>query len=271
MLSESYRKRIKELAGIYEVGQTVQAPAAQAQQQQQAQPQVQQNPQVQQDGTKADAAIETNLKAALDNIVKQLPNVLNNFANTVGDKGEIDIKGQEPANNQQNNTQEQPQNKVNENSKVKQLTLNEDVMNEAVGMAIAGAALSAPVIIKGIGTASNWLGKKVDSMFLQKTGEKLKKVSDSIHHAYIKTIEVVLKPLMKGYTDKQIHSVANAIFLAIVATMGVGAATGAATAISQGNAVFAGIEGALASVKAGEVSNEVIKSLPTILSKIGLS
>lgn len=148
-----------------------------------------------------------------------------------------------------------------------ELTLKEENLNEAIGAVAAGAAISAPSILQHMSKASKFLGKKLNSDTMKKVGDEVSEFAEKWHKKYIDVIKKMIKPYMKGYDEEKIDKAANAIFLSLVGTMAVASGHGAVSALEQGQSAVGGIESALASVKAGEISSSIESVIPKVLSQ----
>lgn len=210
--------------------------------------------QIQQAKQKASQVFDANLKASLDAVIKQLPTTLSNYAKTGGDKdGSLEIKGTEKANSQQ--------------QKQSSLAIKEDSINEAVGALAASVALSAPTVINLMGKAGKWTGKKLNQKWLQLAGDKMHKFGEKWHHAYEGYIYKLLKKMIPNAKEETLKKASSAVFMSIIATMGLVSGAGAAGFAAKGEVGLAGAEGALASVKSGEVATHVAKALPRIIAQ----
>jgi hypothetical protein len=219
-----------------------------------------------------DAKIAKNIDVTMDqamaSVVKNLPQMLANFAKSTGDKdGALDApgvydnnaKGQQ-APQQAQQTQNQSQAKpIQEGGIMKELTFDEAKFMECMGEGelqeggLIGLAASAPAILKYGGQATKWIGKKMDSAWLQKWGNKTAEAGEKLHHKYIHVIEKALKPLMPNATPEQIHKAANGVFM------------GAVGVLFAGSLAHPGF---LTGVKGAELGQEALaalqKSLPTL-------
>lgn len=276
------------------------APAAQPAAASPAQPAAQPDPAVQQKSNAMDAEMDKAMKIAVGNI----DDVLKKFVATQGDKdGVIDAPdlpktgektGEKPSqDNQAGQTDQAGQAGQAQGQTGKQVMeseggqgylvineslLEEELQQEAIGMAIAGAVLSAPTITTWMGKGVSALGKKVDSKYIRWAGQKMAKFGKKWHHAYINTIAMAVAGVMqpKGdgtpahYKDKDVQKIAKVIFMAIVAAMGVGAASGATHAAAHGHSALAAVEGGLAGVKGTETAGELLKGIAPILKSMGI-
>ena len=178
-----------------------------------------------------DAKIARNIDATMDQAMSQfvsnLPDMISNFVNTAGDKdGVLDAEGVYDSEQavQQQQQQQQTTQQVNESS-VLELKfdeskflecMDEGELNEA---GIMGLVASAPAILKYGGKASQWVGKKMNSQWLQKWGNRAAKAGENLHHKYIHAIEKVIAPFMPNASKEQIHQAANGIFMGGVAVL----------------------------------------------------
>lgn len=240
---------------------TQQAPAQQAPAQQAPAQQApaQQDPQRDQ---KIAKNIDVTMDQAMNTVVAKLPSILANFAKTSGDKdGSIDAPGV-----YDNNQVQQPQTQAQQPQAIKEGVVSEITFDESKFMqcvdgglnegGILGLAMSAPAILKYGGQASKWIGKKMDSQWLQKWGNKTAEAGEKLHHKYIHTIEKVLKPLMPNATPEQLHKAANGVFL------------GAVGVLFAGSLAHPGM---LTGIKGAELGQEAIAALQKSLPSLGFA
>lgn len=177
------------------------------------------------------------LKQSIDTILAELPDDLRAYAAQHGDKDDkLELK------------------------------INQETVNEAIGTAAVGAAASMPAVVKMMGKLSSKLGEKLDSNLLKKTGKAVSQFGKKWHDAYEKSIYNFLRNIVpKEFSDEQVKKAANALFLSIVAGLGVASGAGAFDLATQGKAGFAGVEGALSAVKSSEVLPIVRNNLTKIL------
>lgn len=186
---------------------------------------------------KLDNEIDANMKLALDGILKNLPSIAQTFAQTKGNKdGKLEIG------------------------------VNQQAVNE-VFATMAGVSLAGPAIVKMMGKATNWLGKKLDNTTIAQASEKITKFAEKWHHTYEDSLFKFLRKMVPpAYNDDEVKKASKVLFLAIIASMGVVSGAGAAHLASAGQAGAAGVETALASIKANEVIGPVKAALGKILS-----
>lgn len=144
---------------------------------------------------------------------------------------------------------------------IKEQQLNEEPLLLAVSIAIA-----VPRIVELVGKAVKFI-----SLAMGGKG----KIGDKLQHAGHKWHEKITNLILKGLTlipgfkslpaDKQ-EKYAKVVHMVIVASLAVTSGAGAVEAVMQGKSALAGIEGALAAVKAGEVG--IAKFLTSSLAKI---
>lgn len=236
--------------------QPAQQPAAPAQS-------VQPQPNPQRDN-QISANIDATMDQAMGVLVSKLPAVLSQFAKTTGDKdGVVDAPGVYDNKTQTNSTQNQqaPSQGVAkpiQEGEENELTFDENKFMECISGelnegGILGLAMSAPAILKYGGQASKWIGKQMNSQWLQKWGNKTAEAGEKLHHKYIHTIEKVLKPLMPNASPEQLHKAANGVFM------------GAVGVLFAGSLAHPGM---LTGVKGAELGQEALaalqKSLPTL-------
>lgn len=180
------------------------------------------------DSQKRDQQISQNIDATMDaamkTLVDSLPGLLSNFAKTSGDKdGAIDAPGVYDNNVQPKDGQTQQAKPIKE-GELKGITFDESKFMECMGEklnegGLLGIVASAPAILKYGGKASSWVGKKMNSQWLQKWGDKTAKAGEKLHHKYIGIIEKALKPFMPNATPEQLHKAADGIFMGGVAIL----------------------------------------------------
>lgn len=222
-----------------------------------------------------DPAFEQEMKAALGQIMQDLPNELASVAKNSGDHdGQLELTGDQQQVNpnapqqpvQPNATQPAPQQVQNE------AELNEAIgsLNEAIGMLAAGGVLALPAIVGMVGKAAQFVGKKIGHGDLNQWGEKTKHFAEKMHHAYEGVIDRILSPLTKNLDPAKRKVVNKLVFYAIIATFfGVGA-SGAIGAAGAGKAGLAAAEGGLSSIKASELVAAAKEIIPKVLSSSGL-
>lgn len=217
-----------------------------------------------------DATIAKNIDATMDQamatVVKNLPNMLANFAKTTGDKdGALDAPGvydnnaqQAPAQGQQAPAQAQP---IQEGV-MKEITFDESKFMECMGGGeleeggLIGLVASAPAILKYGGQATKWIGKKMNSQWLQKWGGATAKAGEKLHHKYIHVIEKALKPLMPNATPDQLHKAANGVFM------------GAVGVLFAGSLAHPGM---LTGIKGAELGQSALAALQKSLPSLGFA
>ena len=160
---------------------------------------------------------------------------------------------------------------ANESVKRRKKALTEgktrQAMNEEIGLLfITSLALAIPAIVQLIGKIVKSL-----SILLGGTGKAGEKLIHAGHKWHQKITGLILKglQLFPGFkelpADKQ-QKIANIVHTVIVATLAVTSGAGAIDYMSKGSSAMAGIEGALAAVKAGEVG--IGKFLTDAISKL---
>ncbi len=212
--------------------------------------------------------IDVTMDQAMGAIIGKLPNLLADFAKNSGDKdGSVDAPGvydNNQADKPQAQTQQQPQGQQPQAIKesiVTEITFDEGKFMQCMGEGlneggILGLAMSAPAILKYGGQASKWIGKKMDSQWLQKWGNKTAEAGEKLHHKYIHAIEKVLKPLMPNATPEQLHKAANGVFM------------GAVGVLFAGSLAHPGM---LTGVKGAELGQEALAALGKSLPSLGFA
>lgn len=268
LVEESFNKMKGLIENKLNEQPVVQVQPAQQPVQQPAQQQAQQQSNPQRD-QQISANIDTTMDQAMNVLVSKLPAVLSQFAKFSGDKdGVIDAPGV-----YDNKTQAQPQQSAAQNSpqqgavkpiqegESSELTFDEGKFMECMGGSlneggILGLAISAPAILKYGGQATRWIGKQMDSKWLQKWGNKTAEAGEKLHHKYIHAIEKVLKPLMPSATPEQLHKAANGIFM------------GAVGVLFAGSLAHPGM---LTGIKGAELGQEALAALQKSLPSLGFS
>lgn len=264
LVEESFNK----MKGLIE-NKLNEQPVAQAQPAQQpAQQPVQQQSNPQRD-QQISANIDKTMDQAMSVLVSKLPGVLSQFAKSSGDKdGVVDAPGvydnKAQAQPQQNATQKSPQQgaaKPIQEGESSELTFDEGKFMQRMGEGlneggILGLAMSAPAILKYGGQATKWIGKQMDSRWLQKWGNKTAEAGEKLHHKYIHAIEKALKPLMPSATPEQLHKAANGVFM------------GAVGVLFAGSLAHPGM---LTGVKGEELGQEALAALQKSLPSLGFA
>ena len=140
--------------------------------------------------------------------------------------------------------------------------------NEAVGLALMGGALAAPVMIKLVGKAvrslQNLLAKRkgeepVDTNAIIGMGKKL-------HDLYIKGLE---KSLFFVKDDKKRKRLAVIIFHAVIAGMLVASGKGFFKALAKHQSLTAFLEALLSAIKTGELGLFAAESFGSLATALG--
>ena len=125
----------------------------------------------------------------------------------------------------------------------------------------ASIAIAIPAIMGVVAKFGKWAGKTISKMMGKKPNEesdynkwmtKLGKISDDLHHLYMKPIEAIVKKFVKD--PKKAHKIANIIFHVIVATFLVASGATAVKALQAKNLSLTTLEAALTAVKSGEIT-----------------
>lgn len=262
LIEESFNKmrnllenRINEVAAPAPAnyGQAQSAPTQTAQAQPAADPQRDQ---------KIAQNIDVTMDQAMSVVIEKLPNLLADFSKKSGDKdGSVDAPGVYD-NNQANKPQAQGQQpQAIKEGVVTEITFDEGKFMQRMGEGlneggILGIVMSAPAILKYGGQFSRWIGKKMNSQWLQKWGDKVAKSGEKLHHKYIHAIEAVLKPLMPNATPEQLHKAANGIFM------------GAVGILFAGSLAHPSL---LTGIKGAELGEETLASLKNLLPSFGFA
>jgi hypothetical protein len=130
-------------------------------------------------------------------------------------------------------------------------------VDEALGLTLAGIALSLPEIIKLIGKFVNLL-KKIP--FLKSlSGDRLIAIGDKMHHKLTGGITYAIQAL--GVKDKKkAKEFANILLHVVLAILLVAGGAAAYKFATKGNIMGATLKGALNAVKTGEIKTFIAKS-----------
>ena len=138
--------------------------------------------------------------------------------------------------------------------------VNEEI---TVGL-VLGIVAAVPKILeifgylsKGVGNLLGRFGFKKGEQKAKQFAHKLLHAGHKVHEAYIGGIQKALQmavPDFKTLEDKKQKQIAELIFMVIVMYLGLGAGVEAANAYSHLDLVHGTVEGALAAIKAGELS-----------------
>lgn len=221
-----------------------------------------------------EAAFEQQMTAALNQVMNDLPSELQQAATTQGNKdGQLDVAGQPTAQQAQQPVQgTQPtQQPVQGGQQPVQPQPMQEAVDEALVSLVGGTALALPAIIKLIGSASSFLGKKVGSGDLSQFGQKAKDFGDKMHHSYEHLIDKALSPLTSRLDPNKRKVINKLVFYAIIATFFGFGAGGAVHAGAAGQTGLAAAEGGLSSIKAGELVAAAREVLPKVLAAAGVS
>ena len=133
--------------------------------------------------------------------------------------------------------------------------------SEAVGLTIAGIALSLPEIIKLIGKFVNLL-KKIPGL-KKLSGDKLIAIGDKYHHKITDAFAFLIKKA--GVKDPaKAKKFANILHHIIIAMLLIAGGTSMANYANKGNIAGATLKGALNAVKGGEIRAFILKAASEI-------
>lgn len=155
-------------------------------------------------------------------------------------------------------------------SELESLVVDEENIQEAAGAIAAGLAAAMPIVLKGFGKLANLVGKALSKLpgaeayDYEALGEDWKswwyKKSEELHHAYVGGIErmvsIIYRIVTKGkgkLDPAKKHKLAEGIWTLIVAYLMVASGSGVLKAAASKSYGIAGLESALAAVKAEEV------------------
>jgi hypothetical protein len=212
------------------------------------------------------AELNSNEKAAMDKVINTFVSQLK------ADAGEVKADA----------TDEKEQEKLKKEfpaiakleDEIKEGSLNEFVITAGL---LAGILAALPKLIellgqliKGIGGfISNKLGFKKSGDAMQKFAEKLIHAGHELHEMYIAGIKTGLSWLVPDWdtlrSDVQ-TKIAELVYLVIVLSLGISGGVGSFEAIGHAQWVHAGVEGALAAIKAGEVGAFITNAIATAIT-----
>lgn len=130
----------------------------------------------------------------------------------------------------------------------------------------ASLVLALPAVLGLIAKVGKFASSMINKMLGNKPNEdaeaqeyfkQVGAVADQLHHLYIKPIEYVVKKFVKD--ANKAHTISNAIFHVIIATMCLASGVTAIKALQAKNVSLASLESALTAVKSGEVRDYLQK------------
>jgi hypothetical protein len=142
----------------------------------------------------------------------------------------------------------------------KRADLDAKNVDEAIGLTLAGVALSAPEILKLIGKFVNLL-KKIPGL-KSLSGDRLIALGDKYHHYIMGGIEAGLKKL--GVPGDKASKAANWIFHIVIALLLVAGGMAAYKFASKGQVSASMLKSSLNAVK----TNEIKKFIATVFTSI---
>tara|TARA_R110000851_G_scaffold26437_4_gene74994 strand:+ start:1822 stop:2463 length:642 start_codon:yes stop_codon:yes gene_type:complete len=144
---------------------------------------------------------------------------------------------------------------------IKAVDLEPKKVDEALGLTLAGVALSMPEIIKLVGKFVNLISKIPGLKSL--SGDKLVAIGDKYHHKITGAFEFVLKKA--GVKDPaKAKKFANIIQHVVIAMLLVAGGIGMSGLVAKGNISTATLKGALNAVKAKELRTFILSSAASI-------
>ena len=145
---------------------------------------------------------------------------------------------------------------------IKQVELEPKNVDEAIGLTLAGIALSLPAIISLIGKFVNLLTK---IPFLKKmSGDKLIAIGDKYHHKITGAFEIIIKAagVKDPIKSKKFANILHHTVIAMLLIVGGVSMSGMA---SNGNMSAATLKGALNAIKAKEIQSFLASSAEAIV------
>ena len=143
----------------------------------------------------------------------------------------------------------------------KSIDLEPKNVKEALGLTLAGVALSMPEIIKLIGKFVNLLSKIPGLKSL--SGERLIAIGDKMHHKLLGGIEYALKKA--GVQDAaKAKKFAGILLHVVIAMLLIAGSVSLSELVSKGNVSGATLKGALNAIKTKELRAFIISSAEAI-------
>ena len=189
--------------------------------------------------------IGNKIEDVLDNIMRNLSASLINVSKKIGDKdGEFDIPPQQQ----------------------REIHLNEEKINEIIGLFVANVVASAPAIITLAGKLIKKLGgsSKVNSGVLKKVGESMEGFGTKWQSKYNNLIKKALMKVMPKASEKQLDVATKVVFMTILSTIGISSAL--TTPIAGIEAVATGLGGAKTAV-AADKAKDFVKQIASKLDR----
>ena len=135
-------------------------------------------------------------------------------------------------------------------------------VNEALGLTLAGVALSLPEIIKLIGKLVNLL-KKIP-LLKNLSGDKLIAIGDKYHHKITGAFEFIIKKAGVKDTNKA-KKFANILHHVVIAMLLVAGSVSMSGLVTTGSVKGATLKGALNAIKAKELRAFIITTADAIV------
>tara|TARA_R110000824_G_scaffold5206_5_gene24169 strand:+ start:471 stop:1064 length:594 start_codon:yes stop_codon:yes gene_type:complete len=145
---------------------------------------------------------------------------------------------------------------------IKRTDLEPKKVDEALGLTLAGVALSMPAIIQLLGKFVNLL-KKIPGL-KSLSGDRLIEVGNKYHHKVVAGISFILTKAGVKDADKS-KKFANVLFHIIIAMLLFAGGAAAYKFASKGNIIGATLKSALNAIKAGEIRAFVISAADAIV------
>ena len=210
------------------------------------------------------AELNSNEKAAMDKVINTFVNQLKK------DAGEVKADA----------TDEKEQEKLKKEfpaiakleDEIKEGSLNEFVITAGL---LAGILAALPKLIELLGIIVDGVGSLIKRFISDKAGDAVQKFAKKLVHAGHELHEMYIAGIKTGLSwvvpdwdtlnPEAQKKIAELVYLVIVLSLGISAGIGSFEAIGHAQWVHAGVEGALAAIKAGEVGAFITNAIATAI------